>query len=237
MSSPKSKIIGGGSVQGGIIKGSSQYKRPAKEITPEVLDQVKESYEKFIEKEFYSQELLDNYIFMHDSQTIIELFVCNPFPKKESTIVDTDLTPFKTARNVIFAIGKVLAVSPDVNKRMSADGTTMVDVPEQRKLKVGDIVTLRDYDVATMINPKYEVIHSAKAMNKSNATVTSKAPDKYMNNIGNKVRNIFLPNKLDLRTQYLDNYVFEVGTPEIRFKLKDPRVLINSMFDYAVQED
>jgi hypothetical protein len=238
MKGTKSQIIGGGNLKGGTVKGATQYKPPAKEITPEVLEKIKEEYTSFVKRDFYNQAMLDNYIFMHDNQLIVEFFNCSPFPEKETSLINTDGEPLKRPeRKIIFAIAKVLACSPDINRKL-VDGE-MVDLPEgdPRRINIGDIVTVRDFDVATMINPKYEVIHSATALNKSNANMSSKAPDKYMNNIGNKVRNLFIPNKLDLRTQYFDNYIFELGKPEIRFKPKDPMMLVNSMLAYELEEN
>lgn len=237
MKGTKSQIIGGGNLKGGTIKGATQHKTPAKEITPKVLEKIKDNYISFVKKDFYNQGLLDNYIFMHDSQLIVEFFACTPFPKKEVTLLNADGEPIDQGRKIIFSIAKVLACSPDINQKL-VDGE-MIDLPEDdpRRINVGDIVTVRDFDVATMINPKHEVINSATALNKSNATMSSKAPDKYMNNIGNKARNVFIPNKLDLRTHHYDNYIFELGKPEVRFKTKDPMVLVDSMLAYELEEN
>lgn len=206
----KSKLITGG-LENTLIGTTTVKKGEDLVIDDKVLENIRKGFQLFIEDKTYI-DICSNYELFHNS-FIYQIFTIDPFEEEGEDKVEL-INPFsadgtfRSSKKFLFSIAKILNMS---------DG-----FKEELGLEVGDIVTLRDYDTATLVNPRYEIFTSSLEMNKSNAVNVSKEPSKYMNNIERKVHNVFYPRKLDVNTQFKDEYIFTGTTADVITKVKNP---------------
>ncbi len=150
--------------------------------------EIYEAFKKFIDRKLPKTDHLE---FLRD-EIIVEVF---SMFKPYSGLIDVGGKNY--GRTVNFSIGRVIACGPE------------------SQYAVGDIVKLKDYDVATIPNPAYEA-WANNPYSKSNATRVGQEPPRYLDNLqmayGSKLFRIN-PLKLELS-----------GTEMVTFKLNNPNI-------------
>lgn len=211
---PKSRKISTGDNKG-VLSGVTMHQDNKQKFTPEVIENIKKDYLDFIKVTDYDKLISNQYESLHRDVIKVQVFSCNPFGEAaESKIINpfSEDGKYKKTPVLVFPICRVVTSPSMVSENM-----------EHISINQGDIVTMRDWDVATLINPHYEVYNTAIQLNRTNATVSSSMPEKFVNNISHHARSMFFPNKLDLRTQFTDKYYFDLTLLEVKDRIKNPK--------------
>lgn len=190
-----------------------QIKKKMEEIDERALEKelreqqnvINEAFEKFLAEPIPAY--LDDLYEFTDNSAVVRIFDFEPQEKKADLFVTlsrkASSMPYMT-----FSIGKVLLAG------------------ESCKYKKGDIVKLRDLEIKTLKNPRYEAWVS-NPWSKSNAKKVGEAPPAHVSQaitvFGQKM---FMINPLLVDVSDKDWITFKINEMNIEAKIKNPRKLL-----------
>lgn len=170
--------------------------------------QIVDKYREFLEEPIPS--IVDNYE-LRDMAVILKVFSYDP--KTESAFTfEVGEEGSMVDMLTIFSVAKVYAAGPE------------------SKYKKGDIVKMRDYEVASIENPAYSLYKEAMKERPLNAKVSDKVkvPEKNINNLMYYFQDkIFVLNPIKKGNVKTDYFIFQVSDANITNRIIDPYAFID----------
>lgn len=174
-----------------------RFEQPVVEISNK---EIESAFEEFIDKHIPDTTHFE----FRGDEVIVEVFsIFKPY----AGLIDTGDRAM--GRSINFSVGKVLAVGPVSD------------------YKVGDIVKLKDFEVATIPNPAYEA-WTNNPYSKSNAERVGKEPPRYLDNLQlSYAQRIFRIHPLRMELSSSDRVTFKLNNPHIECRVSNITALFS----------